>query len=251
VRAFATRAFRAQNAVLVISGAVDAGVASAASKGRPAGSAADAAVSEPPTPSGLAAPTSPVTKPFPEPGGGYAWVGPAIASEREATAMDFIADYLFRPQTGIVAREVAAKYPDSQLTGQFVTLHDPGVLFVAFAGAPSEKLTDSVERGIASMRAPLDAAQFTRAVAAFEYHLLSDLQTPTELADNFGWYTVEGNPEYAPGANGDAGAYFRAAASLTPAFVASVAQKYLEKPSAVVYLVPQAKAKAPQGGASS
>jgi predicted Zn-dependent peptidase len=251
VRTFAIRAFRAQNAVLVISGAIDASVAEAASKGRPSGETAEtASIPEPTAASEVARPSTPVTKSFEEPGGGYAWVGPPIADERSATAMDFIADYLFRPGSGTVARDVAAHFPAAQLSGQFVTLHDPGVLFVSFSGAPVDRLGDSVDRGIVGLRKPLEPAQFSRAVQAFEYHLLSDLQTPTELADNFGWYAVEGNLEYAPGANGAAGAYFRAAASLTPEFVAQVAQKYLDKPSAGVSLVPEAKL-APAKGSPS
>jgi predicted Zn-dependent peptidase len=242
VRSFAVRAFRAQNAVLVISGSVDSSVAAAASKGRPSGETADtASTPEPASASELAGPSTPVSKPFEEPGGGYAWVGPPIADERSATAMDFLADYLFRPGSGTVSRDVAARFPNALVSGQFVTLHDPGVLFVSFSGAPVDGLRDSVDRGVAMVRKPLDPALFSRAVEAFEYHLLSDLQTPTELADNFGWYAVEGNLEYAPGANGAAGAYFRAAASLTPEFVAQLAQKYLDKPSAGVSLVPEAK----------
>ena len=46
------------------------------------------------------------------------------------------------------------------------------------------------------MRRPLDAKTFAAALAAFEYHLLSDLQTPSEMADNFDWYVVEGNAAY-------------------------------------------------------
>ena len=75
--------------------------------------------------------------------------------------------------------------------------------------------------------------------------MLSDLQTPTEIADNFGWYSVEGAAEYAPGANGDNGTYFKMADSLTPEFVATVAQKYFGKAPVVVTLhpAPQEKAK--------
>jgi len=58
------------------------------------------------------------------------------------------------------------------------------------------------------------------------------------LADNFGWYTVEGAPDYAPGVNGEHGAYFEAANSLTPEYVASVAQKYLGKAPVIVTLRP-------------
>ena len=49
------------------------------------------------------------------------------------------------------------------------------------------------------------------------------------MADNFGWYAVEGNAAYAPGANEEDGAYFKAASQLTPEFVAATAEKYLGK----------------------
>ena len=43
------------------------------------------------------------------PGTGLAWVGPPIADEKAATALDFVADYLFRDDTGIVTREIDAE----------------------------------------------------------------------------------------------------------------------------------------------
>ena len=114
----------------------------------------------------------------------------------------------------------------------------PGVLFVAYSGKKPAALRTRIEAGVTMMQAPLPAASFGSALIAFRYHLLRDLQTPGELADNFGWYAVEGNPEYAPGANGDGGRYFRAIDMLTPDFVASVAAKYLGHP-AIVTLEPQ------------
>ena len=57
VRAFATRAFRAQNAVLVISGAIDPSIQTAASAGRP--ETGDAAAAEPPSNPQLAASPAP------------------------------------------------------------------------------------------------------------------------------------------------------------------------------------------------
>ena len=119
------------------------------------------------------------------------------------------------------------------------------MLFVAFSGKSVDALRAKVDEGIALMRKPLPAATFANALEAFEFHILSDLQTPEHLADNFGWYAVEGNPEYAPGANGEGGVYFRAAGSLTPQFVAAVAEKYLGKPPASVVMMPAPKA--PEG----
>ena len=45
----------------------------------------------------------------------------------------------------------------------------------------------------------MDGQTFDAAREAFLYHVATDTQTPQERADNFGWYTVEGNLEYAPG----------------------------------------------------
>jgi predicted Zn-dependent peptidase len=241
VRSFATRAFRSQNATLVVSGAVDSSIAASAVAGRDGDAAPEG-----PSPATLATAAEPVSKAFVQSSGGYGWAGPAIANEREATAMDFIADYLFRSDDGLVAKEVAKRYPDAFLVGNFITLHDPGVMFVAFSGKDATAVKTLVDSGVTKMLVPLPADQFAIALAQFQYHMRSDLQTPTQIADNFGWYSVEGDPAYAPGANGDAGAYFQAASGLTPDFVASVAEKYLGKPPIVVTLQPDApKAKIP------
>lgn len=242
-RAYATRAFRSQNAVLVVSGAVDRSVVSAAATGRPA--EGYLAVAETPVTTAIVPqPPEPVTKAFDEPSGGYGWIGPAIADENAATALDFIADYLFGADTGYVTRAAAASDPDAFIVGQFVTLHDPGVLFVAYSGKNPAALRARIEASVTLMQAPLPAADFNSALLAFRYHLLRDLQTPGELADNFGWYAVEGNLEYAPGASGDSGRYFRAIDALTPSFVASVAAKYLQHP-AIVTLEPAKAAPSP------
>ncbi len=234
VRSFATRAFRSQNAVLVISGAVDPSIGAAAVAGR---ATSDDRAEAPAIPV-LAVSHAPVTKSFSQPAQGYGWVGPSIGDEREATAMDFIADYLFRPDAGYVSRQIGDSYPDALVSGQFITLHDPGVMFVVYSGKETEALKRIVDGGIAKVQQPLSAASFAAALEAFKYHLLSDLQTPAQMADNFGWYSVEGNPEYAPGANGLNGPYFKAANSLTPEFVAATALKYLGKAPAIASLAP-------------
>jgi predicted Zn-dependent peptidase len=121
-------------------------------------------------------------------------------------------------------------------------------MFVAFAGKDTPEIKSLVDDGFTKVRAPLEPAEFAKALAEFEYHMRSDLQTPTQIADNFGWYSVEGSPAYAPGANGEDGAYFKAAGGLTADFVASVAQKYLGKPPVVVTMHPddaKIKGKAP------
>jgi predicted Zn-dependent peptidase len=241
VKAYATRAFRSQNATLVVSGAVDPTISSAAVAGRT--DDASAAPEAPAQPE-VAASIAPVTKAFAEDAGGYGWIGPGIGSPREATAMDFIADFLFRSDDGVVSKAAADKFPDALMLGQFITLHDPGVMFVVYSGGDTAALKALVDDGFARIQKTMDPADFTKALAAFKYHLLSDLQTPTEIADNFGWYSVEGAPDYAPGANGDNGTYFKMADSLTPDFVAAVAQKYFEKAPVVVTLHPAAPEKA-------
>jgi len=235
-KAFATRAFRSQNAILVVSGAVEPGVADAAVGGRPEDS--DAAP-EPPASPEIAADAESVTKNFAEQVGGYGWIGPGISSASEATAMDFIADYLFRSDDGYVTRRVSDKFPDALLLGQFITLHDPGVMFVVYSSkGDTSNLRRLIDDGFAAIQKPLEPAAFAAALEAFKYHLLTDLQTPTQMADNFGWYSVEGAAEYAPGVKGERGLYFQAADALTPDFVASVAQKYFAKAPVVVTLRP-------------
>ncbi len=237
VKAFATRAFRSANATLVVSGAVASDVASAAVAGRSAGSDGAEAVTAPV----LATTIAPVIKTFVQPSGGYGWIGPAISDQRAATAMDFIADYLFRVDDGVVSKAVAERSSQALLVGQFITLHDPGVMFVAYSGKNPALLRGLVDDGLASVRKPLAAATFASAIESFKYHMLSDLQTPTQQADTYGWYSVEGSAAYAPGANGENGAYFKAATSLTADFVASVADKYLGKAPVVVTLAPETK----------
>jgi predicted Zn-dependent peptidase len=240
VRAFATRAFRSQNAVLVVSGTVDPGIVKSAAVGRPGSDEMNRDEVHAPSQLATATPET-VQKAFDLPAGGYGWVGPRIADEREATALDFIADYLFRPEGGVVSRELAESDPDAFVIGQFITLYDPGVVFVAYAGKRIDAVRAAVDRGLALAHKPLSPAAFAVARVAFEYNLLHELQTPTELADNFGWYTVEGNASYAPGAGGRDGAYFKAADSLTPEFVAAVADKYLTPAPATASLSPQTK----------
>jgi predicted Zn-dependent peptidase len=248
VRSYATRAFRSQNAVLVTTGAVDASVVRTAVAGRTSLSV-ESGRAEPALSSTPARAPRLIAQSSDGPGGAYGWIGPAIADERAATAMDFVADYLFRPELGSVARRLAQTQPQASVSGQFITLHDPGVFFVAFSADKPGEAKGIVDAGLATMREPLEAAAFERALNAFEYHLLSDLQTPLSVADNFGWYAAEGNLTYAPGANNDDGAYFHAVRSLTPAFVASVVRKYLDKPGVTVVLSP--KAPAPKKGSAS
>lgn len=249
VKSFATRAFRAQNAILVVNGAVDGTVLADLAKARPA--TGDEVLAENPASSALAASPAPVHATFEEPAAGFAWRGPPISDERAATAMDFVADYLFRPDSGVVATELSRTTPAANANGQFITLRDPGIFFVSLSGADVARQQDDTLAALRALKTPLAADAFGRARAAFEYHLLSDVQTAGAIADNYGWYAVEGNLPYAPGANGVGGAYFKAAESLTPEFVAQMVQHYLAPEAAVTATLATPPKKPATTGSSS
>ena len=122
----------------------------------------------------------------------------------------------------------------SSVNGKFVTYHDPGFFLITLSGGDLSATRAIVSDAVLALQKPLDAAAFASARAAFIYHIRSDLQTPSELADTFGWYAVEGNPDYAPSAGGFNGTYFRDARELTPDFVAATVSKYLGNTGATV-----------------
>jgi zinc protease len=226
VREYADRAFRPGNAVLVLSGQVTPGLTAAALAGRE-----DALrTAEPAQPEKTAVPV-PVVITGPSGGFGLAWAGPPIVDEAAATAFDFIADYLFSDGGAV---QQAADASGTSLDGTFVTYHDPGIFLVTGTGGDVAAARAAVEAALAAIQKPLPAATFERARRAFIYRLLSHSQTPDLLADNYGWYAVEGAPAYTPGDAGADGQYLRAAAALTPAFVAATAATYLGRPGAVV-----------------
>jgi predicted Zn-dependent peptidase len=237
IGAFAKRAFRSGNAMLTLTGDVDAASLSAVTDG--SGSTnMDAPFDS--TPSGS---PGPIDANGAVSGTGFAWVGPPIADARAATAMDFIADYLFRDGTGLVSLDVAPE--DAYVAGQFVTLHDPGVMVVTMGGNDEAKAERAMLDRLAAMERPLDAHTFAAAVEAFLYHVASDTQGPLERADNLGWYAVEGNAAYAPGDASEE--YQRMARSLDPQFVADVVRRYLANPLSIKLLVPGNQ---PKGNAS-
>jgi len=172
----------------------------------------------------------------PEAGYGRAWTGPPIADELSATACDFLADYLFNPDTGVVQR--ATRGSGAVLVGTFVTYHDPGIFIVSTSGGDQAAVRTAIDAALRTIGTPLDPVAFEAARRRFLYHILSDASSPSSLADTFGWYTVEGNPAYAPGENGAQGRYFQAVDALTPAFVAATVTKYLSRPGAVVTVTP-------------
>jgi predicted Zn-dependent peptidase len=225
VSEFAKRAFRAENAVLTLAGNVDATSITAVTDGSGSGDMDvphDSMLSPTPT---SATSTGAVD------GVGLAWIGPPISDEKAATALDFVADYLFRDQTGVVSKALDRSQSDALVAGQFITLHDPGVMVVTIGGDHEKQAEQRVLESLSALQQPMDRGTFEAAREAFLYHVASDTQTPQERADNLGWYTVEGNLNYAPGIVG--GSYEQTARSLDPQYVADVVRRYLGKPVVV------------------
>jgi predicted Zn-dependent peptidase len=236
VKAFAARAFRRSNAVLTLTGSVDpkwiGDVVS--SNAAPSGIRASDMQPDAPIDSTLSNANIDLTQTSQVGGIGFAWIGPPISDEKAATAMDFIADYAFDGEHGTLAATLRKAKSGAFLNGQFITLHNPGVLLVTVSGAGSQALRSAVLDAAADLQHPLERAAFDAARTAFEYHILSQTQTPPSRADNFGWYAVEGDAAYAPG---DFSAdYLQAAQSLDAQYVAEVARKYLQHPAIVQLL---------------
>lgn len=229
VVAFAKRAFRSSNAILTLAGNVDASAVGAVTDGDPKG-AADA-----PIDSALAPSPASTSAPGEVDGLGMAWTGPPINDEKAATALDFISDYLFREDTGIVTKSVEAGKSDSYLTGRFITLHAPGIMLVTIGGDDEKKAEQRVVGALTGLEQPMDAQTFANAREAFLYHIAADTQTPRDQADNYGWYSAEGNAAYAPGS--DSGQYERAARSLDPQYISAVVKRFLSNPI-IVNLTP-------------
>lgn len=225
VRAYATHAFRQNNAVLSLAGAVDDKVLADVRTGN-AGAPPDV-----PFDSSVTASPAATAKSGPVPALGYAWAGPPISDAKAATALDFIADYLFDSDHGTIARAIQSAHTDAFVNGQFITLHNPGVLLVTISGINTPEVRRQIAGAVSSMQNPMDSAAFDSARKAFEYHIFSQSQTPLSRADNYGWYAAEGNANYAPGAA--SGDYIKAVDSLDPASVAQAARTYLQHPAVV------------------
>jgi predicted Zn-dependent peptidase len=166
------------------------------------------------------------------------WVGPPISDERSATAMDFLSDYLMRDGYGTAALAITKTDPHAAFDGQFITLHDPGIMFAGVwgSGLDRRKAVDAIRAAVQRVvDQPLSDADFAQASIAFRTHLLHDMDGPQSIADNLGWYYAQGAPAYTPVdlmfGHGD---YASAASSLTPAFVNDIARRYLGSEPAVV-----------------
>ncbi|MDQ2872989.1 MAG: hypothetical protein M3R35_07675 [Candidatus Eremiobacteraeota bacterium] len=227
VQTFASRAFRSGNAVVTLAGNFDPSIVS--NSQQPAGSAQPM---EEPFDSVLSTAREAVVLPAAVAGTGLGYAGPPIADMRAATALDFVADYLFNPDTGAVAKAAVSEDSGAVLNGQFVTLHRTGAMIVTIASAnKAMALRDGVLAAIDRLQSPLEPRTFSAALAAFEYHIESAVQTPQNQADNFGWYAAQGDANYAPGEQ--SGTYVRNVRSLDPQFVAATVRRYLQHPALV------------------
>jgi predicted Zn-dependent peptidase len=228
VESFAQRAFRSSNAFLTLAGNVNDEMLSVVTDGTGAATP-DLPIDSRPAPSARATTTQ-----GEEPGIGIAWLGPPIADERAATALDFVADYLFNSSDGTVIGAMRRSDAQAYLHGQFITLHDPGVMLVTIQGSDDQSLEQLVLQAVADLQKPLEPATFDAAREAFLYHITAQTQTPGEEADMLGWYAAEGAASYAPGGED----YQRIARSLDPDFVAQTVRRYLLHPATVRVVVP-------------
>jgi predicted Zn-dependent peptidase len=177
-------------------------------------------------------------------GVGLGWIGPSVSDERTSTAMDFISDYLTRPDYGLVAKAIHSADPTAEFGGQFITLKDAGVFYVTVVGG---KL--SPDAAVAAVRAavkplldgPLPQPEFSRALVAFRTHTLIDTQTPQQLADNYGWYFAQGAPAYAPAVTDLhlTGDYYGQVAGLTAQAVHDAAKTYLGATPVIATVAPR------------
>jgi predicted Zn-dependent peptidase len=243
VESFAAQAYVPANEIVVAVGGdldeaaltkriADAAPNAAATTAMPASVRGQAA--QAPVPSGFAD----------TPGVGLGWIGPSVADERTSTAMDFISDYLTRPDYGLVAKAIQNADPTADFGGQFITLKDAGVFYMTVVGG-----TLSSDAALAAMRnavkplldGPLPPAEFSRALAAFRTHTLLDTQTPQQIADNYGWYFAQGAPAYAPAVTDLhlSGDYYGQAAGLTARTVYEAAKTYLGATPVVATVAPR------------
>ena len=229
VRSYAERAFRPANATLVLAGNVDArALAGVASRdGAPAGS-------EPPAPQTALPQPATLRRDANAAGVGLAWVGPPISDEAAATALDFVADAWFAPRRGLAIKAMGAGGPD--VTGKFVTYHDPGVFLVTLSGDGVDEGRAKLARVLADAAKPLDVKTFESLRAQFIYDVLGAAVTPGDVTDSEGWYAVEGDPAYAPLALANRARYLQLARALTPDAVARVVARYLGSTPGVVTL---------------
>jgi predicted Zn-dependent peptidase len=240
VTSFVGRAYVPANEIVVVVGDIDQQEAASRFAALSLAGSAQAMPESPLAPS-AAAPFAIRNDQAMQNGVGLAWIGPPISDERAATAMDFLSDYLTSPQSGALVKAIAGVDTDADVTGQFITLRNPGVFFITAAGTKFDPATMP-----AFIRATVQSAvghqfsrgDFDRARNAYVTHLLRDMQNDQGLADNYGWYFAQGALAYSPSATDVtlSGDYFSIVNSLSPDYVYQVAKKYLAATPSIVVL---------------
>lgn len=225
VKAFAVRAFRSQNAILVLAGNVERSDVAVATAG-PAGEAMDLPFDSP-----IAVRPANLVKTGRVAGVGFGWIGPPIAQTRAAAALDLVANYLFDAEDGTVSRALSTLDPALSVRGQFITLHSAGILAVTVSGGRSDLAKAAVLEGVSALARPLTPQVFEAARRAFLYRVWAELATAQSLADSAGWYAAEGDAAYAPG--DPSGTYAQNVASLDPTYVAQIVRQYTQRPAIV------------------
>ncbi len=237
VKAFLARAYLPGNEIAVVVGNVDTNEAMRriAVEAASVPSASDAGASS----TNPRSKTTVRARQVDIPGVALGWLGPSIRDEAAATAMDFLSDYLTRSKYGLIAKAVEMSDPTANFSGQFITLREAGIFYASVSGehadaAQMNAAINDVMRRV--LTAPLPGAEFAQALDAFRTHLLRDTQSPQEIADNYGWYFVQGAPGYAPSTAGARldGDYFSHVSALTPEFVFSIAKRYLSGEPTVI-----------------
>ena len=188
---FAKRAFRSGNALLAMTGNVDASTIGVVTDGN--GGTMDA-----PFDSTLSGTTGGTTASGEVQGTGLAWVGPPIADEKAATALDFVADYLFRDNTGVVTRQLDARNKDAYVIGQFITLHDPGVMRVTIGGSGRQGSRPDRHERAPKNGDPAGSQDVRGGARSLSLPHCRRHQTPHDLR-HFRMVCLRGPPQYAPG----------------------------------------------------
>ena len=148
-----------------------------------------------------------------------------------ATALDFVADYLFRDETGVVSKALDPT-GDAYVNGQFITLHDPGVMLVTIGGSKPAGGEAHVLSAIAKLyRAARPAHRSPRRARRFCIISLPMRKCRKNRPTISAGTGAEGNATYAP--SDESSSYWKAARSLDPQFVASIVKKYLAHPVVV------------------
>ena len=166
---------------------------------------------------------------------GLAWAGPPIADEKAATAMDFIADYLFRDDTGVVSRALDASKTDAYVSGQFITLHDPGVLVVTVGGDAAKAAKQRVLDELAKLEKPMDPAAFAAAREAFSITLHPIRRRPSSRRTISAGTPPRATPRtrrVTPTAITS-----RRLANSTPLYIADIVRRYLKNAVTVTLVV--------------